>query len=331
MSTHIWVSMMQARTNSNDGRSSSHKFGVGKRLRFVRDAVLHLSANELAKHTGVSKNSVVRYETGESAPDVFYVRKISDLANCNIEWLATGEGPVLASDRPAPDEDDEIAPGVREQAVAGFPKRLSFIVALVGGVADLARLSGIREVELRRFLAREAEPGMRELHRLASTGGVTVEWLVTGKVAAGGKSPEDALLSETFALLPFYDVEVSAGGGAAVENEAVKERLAFHKRWLKQEIGAPARNLVLVTARGDSMAPTIREGAILLVDTGQTALGDDGIYVIRRDHLLSVKRLQRAAGEQVIVKSDNPAYDPITVDADQLAIVGRVVWVGGKI
>ena len=229
----------------------------------------------LSRRSKLSRAVIGNYMSGASDPSRARLVALANAAGVSVEWLATGEGPVLAADRQAPDEDDEIAPGVRESPVAGFPKRLSFIVELVGGVADLARLSGVREVNLRRFLAREDEPGMRELHRLASTGGVTVQWLVTGKVAAGDKSPEDALLSETFALLPFYDVEVSAGSGAAVEGEAVKERLAFHKRWLQQEIGAPARNLVLVTARGDSMAPTIREGAILLVDTGQTALGDE--------------------------------------------------------
>jgi phage repressor protein C with HTH and peptisase S24 domain len=56
--------------------------------------------------------------------------------------------------------------------------------------------------------------------------------------------------------------------------------------------------------------------------------------VSRYDGLLQVKRLQRQPKGIIRVTSDNPAYDPFSVnlqdDATDFAIVGRVVWVGRK-
>ncbi len=67
-------------------------------------------------------------------------------------------------------------------------------------------------------------------------------------------------------------------------------------------------------------------------------LGDyirDGIYVSRYDGLLQVKRLQRQPKGVVRVSSDNPAYDPFSVnlhdEGTDFIIVGRVVWVGRKL
>ena len=59
----------------------------------------------------------------------------------------------------------------------------------------------------------------------------------------------------------------------------------------------------------------------------------DGLYVLRLDGMLLVKRLAISpAARRVSILSDNPAYpgwsdcDPAAVD-----VVGRVVWVGRRL
>jgi repressor LexA len=49
--------------------------------------------------------------------------------------------------------------------------------------------------------------------------------------------------------------------------------------------------------------------------------------VLRLDGALMVKRL-RMAGAQVEVISDNPRYETRLCEADAVAVVGRVVWLG---
>jgi phage repressor protein C with HTH and peptisase S24 domain len=40
--------------------------------------------------------------------------------------------------------------------------------------------------------------------------------------------------------------------------------------------------------------------------------------------------MQRQIGGLLTVRSDNPAYEAIKVKPDELSMIGRVVWIGGK-
>jgi phage repressor protein C with HTH and peptisase S24 domain len=60
----------------------------------------------------------------------------------------------------------------------------------------------------------------------------------------------------------------------------------------------------------------------------------DGIYVLRWDGGLVVKRLQRGFDGSYEIISDNPAYRPQHVPADrvgELRVIGRVAWIGHEI
>lgn len=95
-------------------------------------------------------------------------------------------------------------------------------------------------------------------------------------------------------------------------------------------MGFEVGKLVLVTALGDSIEPTVSDGDLLLVDMRQAEIVDGAIHVVRiNDHLLA-KRLQMGLEGQVIVRSDNARYSPMESTRDALQVVGRVVWRGGK-
>jgi phage repressor protein C with HTH and peptisase S24 domain len=59
----------------------------------------------------------------------------------------------------------------------------------------------------------------------------------------------------------------------------------------------------------------------------------DGIYVLRRDDSVMVKRLALSpASRRVAIKSDNPAYpDWPDCELSTLDIIGRIVWAGRRI
>jgi len=46
---------------------------------------------EFANELGISKNTLLRYEKGYSAPDLVIVRKICTLTGASLEWLVNGE------------------------------------------------------------------------------------------------------------------------------------------------------------------------------------------------------------------------------------------------
>ena len=82
------------------------------------------------------------------------------------------------------------------------------------------------------------------------------------------------------------------------------------------------------------MAPTLGAGDDILVDLadGSERLRD-GIYVLRVDAALLVKRLAvHPVGGRVTVQSDNPAYGDLPdFGLDEIQCIGRVIWSGRRI
>lgn len=129
-------------------------------------------------------------------------------------------------------------------------------------------------------------------------------------------------------------VRASAGPGAIPYEQAGKPYFAFDENWLKSLTASPAGRLSIIRVEGDSMAPTLNAGDDILVDPGDCAERlRDGIYVLRADESLVVKRLAlHPAGRRVTVRSDNPAYpDWPDCDIDDIHCIGRVIWAGRKI
>lgn len=129
-------------------------------------------------------------------------------------------------------------------------------------------------------------------------------------------------------------VRASAGPGAIPHSEVGRPYFAFDESWLKGLTASPAARLSIIRVEGDSMAPTLNAGDDILVDLGDCE-GPlrDGIYVLRADDALVVKRLAlHPAGRRVTVQSDNPAYpDWPDCGIDDLNCIGRVIWAGRKI
>ena len=78
------------------------------------------------------------------------------------------------------------------------------------------------------------------------------------------------------------------------------------------------------------MEPLLNDGDEILVDRSPRAFRD-GIHVVRLGDTLMVKRVASAGAGRIALLSQNLAYPPVEVSADEVAIIGRVVWKGGRI
>ena len=79
------------------------------------------------------------------------------------------------------------------------------------------------------------------------------------------------------------------------------------------------------------MEPTLSDGDEVLVDASDHgARLRDGIYVLRSDDTLVVKRIAIKPGaKQITISSDNPAYPSWNdVDREGVEVIGRVIWFG---
>lgn len=192
---------------------------------------------------------------------------------------------------------------------------------------------------LRRYLA-GSMPGVDKLLVLAEAADVTLDWLAAGRgpMRAVAEAPA-ALPAEALAggmvPVPLLEVRPSAGAGALVErlDGAGAEIVAFREDWLRR-IGVSPRHARLMVCQGDSMHDTISDGDLMIVDVGVREIVDSGIYVLVYAGLVIVKRIQILRDRSVVLKSDNPRYEPETVpahDLPQLLVEGRVRWAGGQI
>lgn len=149
------------------------------------------------------------------------------------------------------------------------------------------------------------------------------------QIQAGSNS-----VDSKYVELDFYEVEVSAGGGALVQREEQSDGIAFSRSFIDKEIGVNASNIFLMPVRGDSMIPTLKNQALIMVNRIEDFAGD-GIYVFRFDGQLMVKRLQFTKTGLSVV-SDNTTYEPWELTRNEMAavdfeIIGEVVWSGQRV
>ena len=194
--------------------------------------------------------------------------------------------------------------------------------------AGLSRLLGRNAAYIQQFVRRGVPRrlGEEERGKLARYFGISETLL--GGPADGGGLPA-GLLS-----IKRHPVMVSAGPGSIVTEELGKPYFAFGERWLKALTPSSPANLSIVRVEGDSMAPTLNARDDILVDLGDT--GDrlrDGIYVLRVDDALVVKRIAlNPLGRRLTVQSDNPAYpDWPECGLNDIEPVGRVIWAGRRV
>lgn len=194
--------------------------------------------------------------------------------------------------------------------------------------AGLSRLLGRNAAYIQQFIKRGvprrlAEDDRRKLAR----------YFDVDESLLGGP-PRQPEPSKDLIAIPRFDIRASAGPGAFTEGEIPTAHLGFDERFLRQLCNARPSDLSIIKVRGDSMFPTLADGDDIMVDrsTGGTRL-QDGIYVMRRDDVLTVKRIAVHPGSRrVTISSDNSSYPSWPdCDPDAVDVVGRVVWAGRKI
>jgi len=140
-----------------------------------------------------------------------------------------------------------------------------------------------------------------------------------------GKEIEAPAVVRDVTMVPLTNLKLSAGHGVEWSDGDFTGEYVPVPRRVAARYGKC--RMAAATIKGDSMEPTLRNGEpVVFTLDGMTAAS---IYVIAIGDELLVKRLQRNLGSgKLLVISDNPKYPPMTVDADAVRILGRVVmWV----
>lgn len=193
--------------------------------------------------------------------------------------------------------------------------------------ASLSRLIGRNAAYIQQFIKRGTPRKLDEADRAKIARYFSIDERLLGGPAAGG-APARPLVQ-----VARLEVGASAGPGALVDDESAVGQFSFDESWLRRVASGRPEDLSIIRVSGDSMLPTLSDGDDILVDRSDA--GDrlrDGIYVLRRDDALSVKRISvNPAGGSVAVNSDNPDHRSFAdVKLAAITIIGRVVWAGRR-
>ena len=135
--------------------------------------------------------------------------------------------------------------------------------------------------------------------------------------------------------IPELDVRASAGPGALHDGlEEGRETWLFPDAVIRHEFRARAADLRVITIDGDSMEPLLSSGDRILVDTSQRVPAPPGVFVVWDGIGVVAKRVEHIPNSEparIIIRSINPEYQTYERTAEEVRIVGRVIWMARRL
>jgi phage repressor protein C with HTH and peptisase S24 domain len=224
----------------------------------------------------------------------------------------------------------EIPQNPREALEGPRARLLELSQARGVSLAALSELLGRNPSYLQQFIRKGSPRKLEEQDRatLARFFGVGEEELREAQEISYVKSLRLRESGE-WVEVPRLDLGASAGPGRVAGGEAAFDTFRFSRRWLAEQ-GLDRAQLSAIRVEGDSMEPLLNDGDEILVDRSPRAFRD-GIHVVRLGDTLMVNRVAAAGPGRVALLSQNFAYPPVEVAAEEIEIIGRVVWKGGRV
>lgn len=153
----------------------------------------------------------------------------------------------------------------------------------------------------------------------------------TGRSTANDMSADDFAAELGLALIDEIDLALGMGATYLDGNPEVKGRAPFRLEWLRGLYEGPLSALKVVTGRGDSMEPTIRDRDIVLIDTSSRRLDEqDMIWAVSYGDLGMIRRLRRLPSGAILMSPDNAVVGATEAHDGEMFIMGKVIFVGRR-
>jgi hypothetical protein len=185
---------------------------------------------------------------------------------------------------------------------------------------DVATLLDISQMNFATMKKRNKIP-FNELLDFCARRSIAINWLLYGQ------SPESLIepTNKFYAVRYFSSVSASAGGGSD------NDELEFESLMLESSFVATLggdkelRFIEAINVSGDSMEPSFSYNDIVFINRSKTDVGRGGIFTIRTEHGLFIKRIQVRIDGKLDIISDNKDYPVFVAKRDEVEVIGRVV------
>ncbi|MEO1954353.1 MAG: S24 family peptidase [Campylobacterales bacterium] len=185
---------------------------------------------------------------------------------------------------------------------------------------DVAKALGISQMNFATMKKRNKIP-FNELLDFCALKSISINWMLYGQ------SPESLVeATNRFYMIKYFnDVHASAGAGSEPLSEDVEE-LEMPSYFIDKLGGEKElNNIEAINVSGDSMEPTFSYNDIVFINRSKTDLGRGGIFTIRTEAGLFIKRVQKRIDGKIDIISDNKVYTTLTLDPKDIEVIGRVV------
>ena len=185
---------------------------------------------------------------------------------------------------------------------------------------DVADILGITQMNFATMKKRNKVP-FGELLDFCAKRSISINWILYGQ------SPESLVeaTNKFYMVRYFSDINASAGGGSENEYEEIEE-LKIPEQFIFMLGGEKElKHIEAINVSGDSMEPTFSYNDIVFINRAKTDLQRGGIFTIRTEAGLFIKRVQKRIDGKIDIISDNKVYSTQTLDPREIEVIGRVV------
>ncbi len=224
-------------------------------------------------------------------------------------------------------------------------ERLIFLWQDQAKQATIAKEIGMTIAGFGRIWNNNGLPKAEVLKKIKELKGCSIDWLLTGEGepfpdALGAQGPirdtlGNAVTLNDFVFVPRYKLKTTTETQNGETHDGSDNfSVAFNRQWLENHVSTNTNQLSVITVKGDAMEGVFNDGDNILINHADNR-PQDGLYVLRIEDNLTVKRLQIMPGNMVRIISANAAYPSYEINlrnmSGDIAIIGRVEWFGRAI
>lgn len=191
---------------------------------------------------------------------------------------------------------------------------------------DVADALGVSQMNFATMKKRNKIP-YSELLDFCASKSISINWMLYGQ------SPESLIeATNKFYMIRFFDgISASAGGGSEIETLDDAQISIPHEFAMILGGERELKNIEAINVSGDSMEPTFSYNDIVFINRAKTDLGRGGVFTLRTEAGLFIKRVQKRIDGKIDIISDNDVYVTQTLNPDEIEVIGRVVSRFGEV
>ena len=191
---------------------------------------------------------------------------------------------------------------------------------------DIAQVLGITQMNFATMKKRNKIP-FTELLDFCAVKSISINWILYGQ------SPESLIeaTNKIYMIKYYNDINASAGGGSSIENESIEE-VEIPEQFIAILGGEKElKNIEAINVSGDSMEQTFSYNDIVFINRKKNNFNKGGIFTIRTENGLFIKRIKIKENNMIDIISDNPEYTIQTLNQNEIKIIGQVVSKFGEV